>query len=380
MESRTAPRQKQSDMTRQQPPDGVSRRSFLRFAGLTVAAAAATGGGAAFLKQFEKKPVIDAVGRFSESSDPTDQTGRFGESPHAAPIISDIIPTLPAASGDDLFAQLAASQAEVVQLRAANDQLMRDLAALQTAEGDTRTSRNSLSLELDDARNRLGVLGGLVALYQQLDDADVGGILENGLGAVGEKIGELVGGAPGLTAGLDMGQLALGQVEAHIPLLDNGRSWLGVQAAKMGGFYGEVEARLRQAVDQVADFLAMLAAWFEGLRKWLPFGAGEKAANVMSALTNLLAETPVTLSGLDVNLAQPLDVWLQRIEGEPALTRILIKPIRDEVIARARTTVDQANTVAAVYESNLAAPARAALGNRQTLRQQIADYRAQNQI
>ena len=362
-------------MTRQQQPEGVYRRSFLRFAGLTVAAAAATGGGAAILKQFEKKPVIDAVGRFPESSPPT--TAPYTT---AAPIVSDIIPTLPAAATcDDLFAQLAASQAEVMQLRASNDQLLRDLAALQTAEGDTRTSRDSLALELDDARNRLGVLGGLVALYQQLDDADVGGILEDGLGAVGEKIGELVGGAPALASGLDMGQLALGQVEAHIPLLDSGRSWLEVQAAKMGGFYGEVETRLQRAVDQVADFLAMLAAWFESLRKWLPFGAGEKAADVMSALTNLLAETPVTLTGLDANLAQPLDVWLQRIDGEPALTRLL-RPMHDEVIARARTTVDQAHTVAAVYESNLAAPARAALGNRQTLRQQIADYRAQNQI
>ncbi len=360
-------------MTRQQP-EAVSRRSFLRFAGLTMAAAAATGGGAAFLKQLEKKPVIDA-GPAGSALYPT-------AAPYstAAPILSDIIPMLPAgASGDDLYAQLAASQGEVMQLRASNEQLLSDLAALQTAEGDTRTSRDGLTLELDDARKRLGVLGGLVALYQQLDDADVGGILENGLGAVGEKIGELVGGTPGLSSGLDMGQLALGQVEAHIPLLDSGRSWLAVQTTKMGGFYGEVEVRLQRAVDQVADFLAMLAVWFEGLRKWLPFGAGEKAADVMSALTTLLAETPVTLSGLDVNLAQPLDVWLQRIDGEPALTRLL-RPMQDEVISRARTTVDQANTVAAVYESNLAAPARAALGNRQTLRQQIADYRAQNQI
>ena len=361
-------------MTNQQQPDGVSRRNFLRFAGITVAAAAATGGGAAYLKQFEKAPVIN-TGTAAPPVYPT--AAPFATS---APIVSDIIPTLPAAGGDDLFAQLAAAQAEIVQLRASNDQLQRDLAFYQTTEGETRAQRDTLTLELDDARNRLGVLGGLVALYQQLDDADVGGILENGLGAVGEKIGELVGGAPALAAGIDAGQLALGQVEAHIPLLESGRSWLDAQGAKMRGFYGEIEARLQRAVDRVGDFLEMLGNWFEGLRKWLPFGVGEKAADVMVALTSLLAETPNTLSGLDVNLAQPLDVWLRRIDGEPALTRALIKPVRDEVLARARTTVDQANTVAATYESHLAAPARAALANRQTLRQQIADYKAQNQI
>ena len=362
-------------MTRQQPPDGVSRRSFLRFAGVTVVAAAATGGGAAILKQYEKAPVIN-TGPDGAPAFPT--AAPFATS---APILSDIIPTVPAAAtGGDVYTQLAASQAEIVQLRAANDQLLRDLATYQTAEGEARTARDSMTLELDDARNRLGILGGLVALYQQLDDADVGGILENGLGAVGEKITEMVDGIPGLTAGVDAGQLALGQVEAHIPLLDNGRSWLEAQATKMRGFYGEVESRLQRAVDRVEDFLAMLAAWFESLRKWLPFGAGEKAADVMSALTSLLAETPSTLSGLDVNIAQPLDVWLSRIDGEPALTRLLVRPMRDEVITRARTTIDQANTVAATYEAHLAAPARAALTNRQTLRQQILDYKAQNQI
>ena len=368
-------------MTRQQQPDGVSRRNFLRFAGLTMAAAAATGGGAAWLKRFEKAPVID-TGTAGAPVYPTAPS--FGAS---APIVSDIIPTLPAvvangvaANGDDVYTQLAASQAEIMQLRAANDQLTRDLSSWQTAEGETRTQRDTLSLELDGARNRLGVLGGLVALYQQLDDADVGGILENGLGAVGEKIGELVGGTPALTAGIAASELALGQVEGHIPLLENGRTWLDAQQAKMRGFYDEVETRLQRAVDRVGDFLALLADWFEGLRKWLPFGVGDKAADVMSALTSLLAETPNTLSGLDTNVAQPLDVWLSRIDGEPALTRILVRPVRDGVLAHARTTIDQADTVAATYESYLAAPARAALSNRQTLRQQIADYRAQNQV
>lgn len=356
-----------------QNPNGVSRRNFLRFAGITAAAAAATGGGAAFLKRYEKAPVID-TGLTGPPAYPT-------AAPYstAAPILSDIIPTV-AATGGDSYAQLAAAQAEVVRLTAANDQLLRDLAAYQAAEGEARTARDSLSLELDDARNRLGILGGLVALYQQLDDADMGEIIEGGLGAVGEKIGELVGGTPALIAGLDQGQLALGEVEAHIPLLDNGRAWLDAQGTKLQGFYGEVEARLQRAVDRVGDFFAMLADWFEGLRKWLPFGVGDKAADVMSALTALLAETPGTISGLDTNLAQPLDVWLKRIDGEPALTRALVRPMRDGVITQARTTIDQTNALAATYEANLAAPSRAALANRQTLRRQIADYRAQNQI
>lgn len=354
-------------MTDQQQPEGISRRNFLRFAGVTVAAAVATGGGAAYLKRFENAPVI-STGQPLPLAYPT-----------SAPIISDMIPAQPTA-GDDVLARLAASQAEVMRLQATNDQLQRDLAALQSTEGEGRVARDTLSLELDEARNRLGVLGGLVALYQQLDAADMGDIIENGLGAVGEKFAELAGGVPSLVAGLDAGDLALGQVEAHLPLLENGRIWAEAQGMKLRNFYGEVEDRLRQAVDRVGDFFEMLASWFEGLRKWLPFGAGDKAANVMAAITSLLAETPATLSGLDVNVSQPLNVWLRRIEGEPALTRILVRPVRDEAFSRARTIADQVGMTAAAYEANLVAPARAALTNRQTLRQQIADYRAQNQV
>ena len=364
----------------QQQPDGVSRRSFLKVATLTVAAAAATGGTAAILRQTDLGDLPTTIITGAGVAPPLPTAAPFATS---APILSDIIPTVPAvavAAGDDPVAQLAAVQTENVQLRAQNDQLLRDLATYQTAEGEARTARDTLRLELDGANNRLGILGGLVALYQQLDDSDVGGIIENGLTAVGEKVSELVGGVPALTTGLDGGTLALGELEAHIPLLDNGRLWLDAQKTKLNGFYGEIEARLQAAVERVGDFLALLAQWFESVRKWLPFGAGEKAAGVMSALTALLAETPSTISGLDTNLAQPLDVWLARIEGEPAITRKLVRPLRDEVIGRARATADQATTVAAVYEQQLAAPARAALTNRQSLRQQITDYRAQNQL
>ena len=362
-------------MTRQDT-GGVSRRSFLKVATVTAVAAAATGGGAALLKRgVSPAPVVISTGAAPAAI--TSSGSVMDIYPTLAPIVSTA--GQPAA-GDDVLAQLGASQAENMQLRAQLDQAMRDLEAARSGELNARSAHDTLSVELDGARTQLGVLGGLVALYEQLEGADLGGIVENGLGVVGQKVGELLGGVPALTAGLDGGQLALGEIEAHIPLLDSGRQWLGVQAEKMRGFYGEVESWLQRAVDRVGDFLQLLQEWFEGLRRWLPFSAGEKAAGVMGALTTLLAETPSTLAGLDTNIAQPLDVWLQRIDGEPALQRRLLRPMRDEVIARARTTADQANQVGALFEEQLAAPARAALGNRSALRQAIADYRAQHQI
>lgn len=349
---------------------GVSRRNFIKAAAVTAVAAAATGGGAAFLKQADKPVII--------STDP--------EFPSANVAIPTSAPNPPAAvnqpvafNADELYAQLAQSQTENMQLRANLDALQRELSAMQASDQESRAARETLALELDGTRQQLGVLGGLVALYEQLDSTDAGAVIENGLAIVGGKINELLAGTPGLISGLDNGQTALAQIESHIPLLDSGRQWLEVQVSKVQGFYTEVESWLQRAVERAGDFLQLLNEWFESVRRWLPFGAGEKAAGVMGALTTLLAETPATISGLDTNVAQPLDVWLSRIDGEPAIQRLL-RPVRDEAIARARVTADQANQVGAIYEEQLAAPVRVVLGNRQSLRQVIADYRQQNQI
>ncbi len=355
-------------MTEQTP---FSRRDFLRTATLTAIGATAAGGSAAWwLKSQDVETTITAL---PSTIAPTYQT--------KAPVITDLQPVAaPATNEADLLAQLAQSQAENMQLRAQVDLLTQDLGNLQAGTSSFQTERETLTMELDGANQRLTVLGGLVALYQQLDDLDPGEIIEGGLITLGERVTGLLDGAPDLAAGLEAGQLALADVESHLPLLDNGRQWLTAQADKVDGFYSDVEFRLRNAVERVGDFLEMLVDWFEGLRRWLPFGVGEKAADIMGALTALIAEMPGTISGLDTNIAQPLDVWLQKIDGEPALQRSLVKPLRDNVIARAQTTVNQSYEVGTAFQDSLATPVRTNLDTRRTVREAITAYRDQHQV
>lgn len=352
---------------------GVSRRDFLRAATLTAVAATAAGGGAAaFVRSRQAEPVITVA------SNPTTLPGAVVSVP--TPAISGASTAAATSGSADTLALLAQAQSENLQLKAQLDQALQQLAGLQTSEADSRAARDTLQMELDGANNRLGILGGLVALYQQLDDMDPGAAVEGGLQALGTKLTELVDGTPLLNSGLDTGTLALSEMEAHIPTLDSGRQWLAEQTARVQGFYSQVELVLQEALERVGDFFQMLAEWFEGIRKWLPFGVGDKAAKVMSNLTTLVAETPNTLAGLQANIATPLDVWLVREEGEPVLQRRVVRPLRDEVIARARVTIDQTHQTHTVYNDNLASPVRAVFANRQTVRDQIAAYRQQNQV
>lgn len=346
---------------------GVSRRDFLRTATLTAAAAVAAGGGTAwFLRSNETGEMAITV---SEAT---------------VPRVMPEISAPPALDLTDEVAwlqqQLAAAQADNVTLRTQIDLLQNDLGSTRALEAESRTARDSTAQQLDAANNRIGVLAGLVALYDQLDQIDLGDVVENGLGAVGERLGELLDGAPDLVAGLDNGQLALAEMEAQIPLLENGRLWLDNQVARVETFYGEVEAWLQQAVERAGDFFELLADWFEGLRKWLPFGIGEKAAGVMGALTTLIATTPETVAGLNTHVKQPLDAWLAHEDGVPALQKRVVLPIRDEVITNARTAVDRAQQTGQTFSEQLQLPAQNIIASRHNLRQAIQDYKQQHVI
>jgi hypothetical protein len=281
---------------------------------------------------------------------------------------------------EQLLSNLAGSQAENMRLQAELDALRREYESATATLQEQQTAGDALRLELDNANGQIGVLGGLVALYEQLDGLDVGELLSQGLGSVSTRFSELFEQTPLLADGIQSGELALADVEAHLPLLENGRQWLDAQVNKVEGFYGEVEAVLRDAVEAVGSFLEMLEKWFDSLKRWLPFGIGEKAVGVMSALTALIAETPNTVSGLNTNIAQPLDAWLAREEDSPALQRRLIKPLREQVLTRAADTLARTETVKSTYQTEVVEPVQVALENRRAIHDAIAAYRQQHQV
>jgi hypothetical protein len=354
-------------------PD-MSRRNFLRGAALTAVAATATGAGAAILTRQDSVPVIEAITSPASPSIATLAT----QPTTPAVVVQPAAAVAPPA--EELLANLTQSQAENMRLQAEVDALRRELESRRASGQEQQAARDALALELEQANGRIGVLGGLVALYEQLDGLDVGELLNQGLGSVSSRFSELFEQTPLLSDGIQSGELALAEVEAHLPLLENGRQWLDAQVNKVEGFYNEVEAVLRNVVQAVGSFLEMLSSWFESLKRWLPFGVGEKAIAVMSALTTLIAETPNTLSGLNTNIAQPLDVWLVREADGPALQHKLIKPIREQLLTRATDTLARTEQVKATYQTQVVEPVQVALQNRKAVRDQIIAYRQQHQL
>ena len=348
----------------------VSRRNFMRNLAISAIAATTAGTGAALISGKWKKTTV---------SPPVIR--ELPAVPSAVPAFRSA-QTVVTAQNDagELLARLARSQAENMRLQTVLEATQRDLESLVVTNGSNRSATEDLSIQLAGANEQIGILSGLVALYDQLDEVDVTETVQNGLAIVTDSINNLIDQTPVLSEGIELGHQALAEVEGHLPQLEDGRIWMEAQANKLGAFYDTVEVVLQGVLESVGSFLDLVESWFDGVRKWLPFGTDEKAAKVINALSNLVAETPHTINGLDTYIAKPLDVWLAREEDIPRLQRILINPIREQVLAEANESINRALTVKTTYQDQLALPVETAAANRNAVRQQISNYRQQHQV
>lgn len=339
----------------------LGRRSFLKGIVLTAAAATATGGGAAWLLNREQatSPTIAVL-----------EGNPAGYIPPTPLAISH--------NNNDFLSQLASAQAENMRLQAQLDATLRDLQQLQQANGTSDQANQNLQQQLASANEQVGILTGLVALYEQLEGVDLGLVLGAGLQATEGVLRELVESVPGLEEGLANGQQALDNFEAQIPTLEEGRNWLASQVIRLNELYETAETVLKSVLESAGSFLVMLGQWFEEILGWLPFGVGEKAGRIMTALTNLLNETPVTIAGLQGKVVEPLNGWLEGGENM-ALRQQLLKPVR-EVLIPAGAITTTARTAQTTFQAQLAEPVQNQLLTRQMIRESLQRYRAQHQI
>jgi hypothetical protein len=339
----------------------VNRRSFLKGAAVTALAATAVGAGAAKLNQQSQTTTIEVA---PESVVPPVQTA-----------VSNL-----ATEPSETIAQLAAVQAENLQLQVALEAAQNQIETMRQADITSTTQTEALTIQLDDANNQIGLLAGLVALYEQLDDVDLSTVLENGLTAVSTTITDLVDDLPTLEEGLQAGETALNEFEAQIPLVQNGRTWLNDQTEKLELYFSTIEKILEKTVDRIGPFFDMLNDWFDGVKKWLPFGIGEKATEVMQSITVLLLETPETINGVRTNIKEPLNLWLSDDANEVPLQQNLLNPIRNEVLSKTRSTSGKAKQIEGAYQNQLVLPVETAVSQHQTLRERIAHYRTEHNI
>lgn len=348
-------------MTTENEP--VNRRGFLKGAALVTAAAVTGGGAAALLNRRPGATTITAV-----------------EPPTPLPPIATPRTVTIGGNNQELMAQLAAAQADNMRLQAELAAAQSRLDALEAAGSDSAQVNAALQEELAAANNHAGLLAGLVALYEDLDQLDLGDAVQNGLGTVGEVLEELTGRVPFLEEGLASGAAALDEFDAELPALVAGRDWLANQVDRLESFYQAAEQVLANVLEAAGDFFEMLADWFADVLKWVPFGMGERAAEVATALTTLLTETPNTIEGLRRNVADPLDPWLTHDGEDLAVRRKMVKPLREQALAPAGELAGGVRRTQEVFQADLAEPVETVAARRKLIKDVIVQYRELHQV
>lgn len=358
-------------MSAETPTGLTSRRGFIKALAATAAAAAATGGGAAFW--LNREPVTPIIAAVSDTP--------------VSIVTHSVVPTLPAvaaapaANVNQLVQALAAAESDNSRLQNLLDAAQARIAELEGGLDARASEGESLRAQLASTENRLGLLAGLVALYERLDDADIVAGVRSGIASVGSALGELADNVPSVAETLEDGRRALQTLDAEIPLVNGARYWLLLQLYRLQAGYGALEQMLAAVADNVGPLLTMLADWAQKVIRWLPFGLGRKTADVIGALEQLLAELPATIDGGQQEVAAPLELWLGRADDETVpLRERLIKPLQERTLSAAQQHLDKASALRGRYQEQLAQPASVALDRQQALRAEITAYKAQHQL
>lgn len=342
----------------------ADRRSFLGAALATVTVAAVTGGTAALLLEEDPDPPAAIV---SDSS----------------PVAGPLATSAPDGDASYLRARLEALETENVNLRASLSAAQHQLPSSANVEagnagesGDEWRQRvEQANAQATELAGRLAAVEGLLTMYEELEALDLAEVAAGGVAALGGALGDLIDDVPIITEGLATGRKALDEFEAQVPLVEQGRYWLEGQVAILRSALDAAETALSNVLKVGGSFMQLLNRWFEDILKWLPFGIGEGALAVMSAVSELLDHVPETLDGLRDHVAGPLDVWLERDGNEIRLQRRLIKPVREEALDRADSTVTRVGSVNEVYEDQLQQPVTVLVERQRLIRAQIAQYR-----
>ena len=355
----------------------TTRRGFLKAAAVTAAAATVTGSGAAILSK--------ELGLFTEgSSTPLVAVSSAEIIPASLPT-SAIAPTVQTAvtssNAGQLVSDLATATGDNARLASDLNAAREKIALLEQSLSEQASQHTATQLELDKQTKQMGVLGGLVALYEQLDQVDIGDSVADGLSQVGASISGLIDDIPSVQDGLTASRAILDNLESEVPLVEGGRIWLLVHVAQIQTLFSAVMEMLESAVDRAEPLLDMMGNWAKKVLRWLPFGFGQRTALLIDAITALISLAPDSVSGTESNVARPLELWLGKADEEDIpLVSNVVKPIRDEVLVSAENHLSKTRTLHTQYSSKVAQPLDRALAQRNRIRASIAAYREQNKI
>jgi hypothetical protein len=260
-----------------------------------------------------------------------------------------------------------------------NAQLAGAVNAAQQEAGDLKSKLTSAQTALEAANERLARSKELISLYDQLDGVGLDNVVSSGLGVVDGALAGLAGPASLLRDGVNAAHGLLNSFEQVLPNFSGAMAWLGDQVVKIKVALWAVENSAQQTANSTLSGLTAVFGGFVGfVLDHLPFNIG---ANVRKTLS----EVQTLLEGVTAMSDQAPDQVLLKIshyvdDGPQGWKQTMVAPLRDNTLAPAGQVLAAVTGASDAFKNNLHAPANAAIQQRQTLRDQIANFRVTHSI
>ena len=227
--------------------------------------------------------------------------------------------------------------------------------------------------ELSDEMARLW---GLVHLYEKLEDAELDRVVTAGLAAVGAALSALAAAAGLLKAGAQVVEDALTKFEAAFPIIREGITWLESLISDFSQRIHLLEDAIGRALNEVNPITQALGAFFNSVLNLLPLGGGQKIKEVLDRVGEIVNIIPKSIADINVRILTPLrDDWFSDSPGK-GLKGGLIEPVITKLLDPLEAMAGRLSELLRQWDTDLSTPTKNVMSQRETIRQEIADYKA----
>lgn len=231
-----------------------------------------------------------------------------------------------------------------------------------------------------ELNNELERLWGLVHLYEKLEDVGLDHVIAAGLAAVGAALSALAGAADLVKAGAQVVEDTLRKFEAAFPPIRDGIQWLENLVSELSQGIHLLEDAIGRALNEVNPITQALGTFFSSILSLLPFGGGQKIQDVLDRIGEIINSIPQAISGINVKVLTPLrEDWFSDSPGK-GLKGGLIDPIITNLLDPLEAMAGRLSELLRHWDTDLSTPVKSALSQRDTVRQEIADYKARYQL
>ncbi len=335
-------------------PDQRSRRYFLATLAAGSVVLVAAGGAAAVALNDENVRRWLAEQGWLPTPTPNLPTPTPGPSPTLGLMPE---PTFPAAARN----QIATLQSQLAALTTERDGLREQVTTLS----DQVRGANG---QIDDLRARNGAFREVFDLYQQLEDLNIDQVITTALAAVGVPVLAIVTIRAALDAGVGLAARIFQAIEDQMPLIAAGLDWLDKQVVRLTTGIRAIQTAL--AVTSNSRLAQAMQDFISGVLDMLPFGAGQNVKAVLQAMGEVLNRLPELIDNVNVMLIEPARAWI--VPGKQGgLHDLLLRPVREQVLAPAQQMVANAENLDTVYNQQVAQPVQSVLDQRAKIRAEI---------